>query len=83
MRMSGLMILAAGLFGGFFSWAGPAQAQTFDPNYPVCMQISDWGGSRVDCSFTSMAQCNATASGLPATCMLNPYFGSGRRDRRY
>ena len=40
----------------------PSHAQTYDPNYPVCIQITEWGGTHIDCSFTSMPQCQATAS---------------------
>ena len=55
--------------------AVPARAQTYDPRYPVCMQIVEApGGMHIDCSFTSIPQCRATASGLPATCSINPYF---------
>jgi hypothetical protein len=50
----------------------PAMAQTYDPNYPVCLQYARDG--YIDCSFTSMPQCNATASGRGATCSANPYF---------
>jgi hypothetical protein len=79
MRIPALLILAVvPVF-----WAGPTRAQTFDRNYPVCMQVSEWGGSRVECSYTSMAQCAASASGLAGTCLPNPYFGLGRRDRHY
>ncbi len=62
--------------------AASVQAQMYDPNYPVCMQVyGELEGERVDCIFTSLAQCAATASGRPATCLINPYFaqGSGRR----
>ncbi len=52
-----------------------AQAQTYDPKYPVCMHVfGELPGERMDCIFTSLAQCAATASGLPATCLTNPYF---------
>jgi len=51
----------------------PAMAQTYDPDYPVCLQ-SYVPGNYISCSFTSIAQCNATASGLGATCYANPYF---------
>jgi Protein of unknown function (DUF3551) len=77
------LVFVTGLFGGLFSWAGSARAQTYDRNSPVCMQLSEWGGSRVECSYTSMAQCAATAAGLAGTCVPNPYFSFGRRDRRY
>ena len=55
--------------------ATPAPAQTFGGNYPVCIQQFRWGGAdNPDCSFTSMAQCRATASGLSAMCLDNPYY---------
>ena len=43
--------------------AAPAPAQTYDPNYPVCVQTYAIGGGSIDCSFTSLAQCAASASG--------------------
>ena len=52
----------------------PSHAQTYDPNYPVCIQVVEWGGTHIDCSFTSTPQCQATASGLGAYCFANPYF---------
>ena len=55
----------------------PAHAQTYDPRYPVCMKLyagSMDGGEWIDCSYTSLPQCRATASGRPAMCELNPYF---------
>lgn len=59
--------------------AAPSQAQTFDPGFPVCMHVftgaSDGGGGGwYDCSFTSLPQCRATASGRAATCDPNPYY---------
>ena len=57
----------------------PAHAQTYDPNYPVCIQMYRWGGSDIECSYTSMAQCAATASGLSATCSLNPYYAQASK----
>ncbi|MDD1534154.1 MULTISPECIES: DUF3551 domain-containing protein [unclassified Bradyrhizobium] len=56
--------------------ATPSQAQTYDPRYPVCMHVyAGRGGLNwYDCSFTSMPQCRATASGRAATCDLNPYY---------
>jgi hypothetical protein len=32
------------------------------------------GGGYFDCSFTSLPQCQATASGRAATCDPNPYY---------
>ncbi|MBR0708945.1 DUF3551 domain-containing protein [Bradyrhizobium liaoningense] len=56
----------------------PSHAQTFDPNFPVCMHVysgaNGGGGEWYDCSFASLPQCRATASGRAATCDLNPYY---------
>lgn len=53
----------------------PAKAQRYDPQYPVCLQ--KWGQSgaiSIYCSYTSLEQCKATASGLSASCYDNPYW---------
>ena len=64
----------------------PARAQTYDPSYPVCLQTYGIDGSYIDCSFTSLAQCAASASGRAAQCLNNPYFaqvdGKLSRQRR-
>jgi hypothetical protein len=58
--------------------AGPASAQMYDPHYPVCMQVyGEKIGERMDCIFSSLDQCAATAKGLPATCLVNPYYADG------
>jgi hypothetical protein len=65
--------------------ATPVQAQTYDPSYPVCMHVyGSLDGERIDCIFTSLPQCAATASGRSATCLINPYFvrPAGRRRHR-
>ena len=64
--------------------AAPAQAQTYDPSHPVCMHVyGDQEGERMDCIFTSLAQCAASASGRSATCLINPYFAPASGRRRY
>jgi hypothetical protein len=60
------------LVGGLFA-ATPAAAQTYDPRYPVCIEIATLDGRTISCSFTSMAQCAATASGQAAQCYANPF----------
>lgn len=56
-----------------------AHAQTYNPNYPVCLKIiENFGGERISCSYTSLAQCAQTASGLPAQCIVNPFYASAR-----
>lgn len=63
--------------------AAPLRAQTYDPNYPVCIQTYAIGGGSIDCSFTSLAQCAASASGRSAQCYDNPYFAQrGRKPSR-
>jgi hypothetical protein len=59
--------------------ASPLGAQTYDPNYPVCIQTYAIGGGSIDCSFTSLAQCAASASGRSAQCYDNPYFARSNR----
>jgi len=57
------------------SAAGPAAAQTFAPGYPVCLHL--YGPvTYYECGYTSLAQCNASAAGRPAQCVLNPYAAS-------
>jgi hypothetical protein len=61
----------------------PAEAQTYDPRYPICMQVYSINGIAIGCGYTSMAQCKASASGRAAQCIANPYFaGASRRTRR-
>ena len=54
--------------------AAPAQAQTYDPNYPICLQAYGITGNYIACGYTSMAQCKLSASGRAAQCIENPYF---------
>jgi hypothetical protein len=70
------------------SVTGPARAQTYDPSYPVCLQIyQGWNDYYFECAYTSLGQCNMSASGRAAQCIVNPYYAGakarpGRRDRR-
>src|SRR5215471_17436099 len=68
MRILALAIL---LIGAVFL---AAHAQTYDPHFPVCLQSYSLGGGKIDCSYTSLAQCNASASGRAAQCLTNPFF---------
>ncbi|MEY9182979.1 hypothetical protein ABIG06_004561 [Bradyrhizobium sp. USDA 326] len=57
-------------------------AQTYDPRYPVCMKVYEGslgGGEWIDCSYTSIPQCRASASGRAASCEINPYFAQMQR----
>jgi hypothetical protein len=65
--------------------AAPAQAQTYDPAYPVCLQTFGRFGNAISCGYTSMQQCRWSASGRAAQCIVNPYFAgpnSGRIRRQ-
>jgi hypothetical protein len=83
MRIPALAILAIATV----SVAGPAAAQTYAPGYPVCLHV--WGPANYyECRYTSMAQCNASASGRAAQCVIDPYIASaegpmGRPYRRH
>ena len=58
--------------------AALAQAQTYDPDYPVCLQTYGIGGGSISCGYTSLAQCAQSASGRSAQCLVNPYFAGAR-----
>jgi len=62
--------------------AAPAPAQTYDPNFPICLQTYGIGGNYIACGYTTMPQCKATASGRAAQCIINPFFSGGRAYRR-
>ena len=68
MRKTSLALVAAGVV----SVAMPAAAREF----PYCIKGCDFGAGAGDCSFSSLAQCQATASGRDASCAANPYFNA-------
>ena len=59
----------------------PAPAQTYDPNYPVCMQVITLNANYIDCRYVSMEQCKASVSGRAGYCLSNPYFVKRLRRR--
>jgi hypothetical protein len=59
--------------GALFA-AAPAAAQTYDPNFPVCLQVYGVQGVFIECRYTSLGQCAATASGRAAQCLVNPLY---------
>ena len=70
MRVPALAFLTIGMVLA----AGPAQAQKYDPAFPFCLQVVGLGGAGYeDCSYTTMAQCRASAPGR-GTCDANPYY---------
>ena len=56
--------------------ASSAGAQTYDPNYPVCLHV--YGPvNYYECGYTSLPQCALSASGRAAQCVVNPYVANG------
>jgi hypothetical protein len=71
MRIFASTILAAGTFAA----VAQSDAQTYDPDYPVCLHV--YGPvTYYECRYTSLPQCNMSASGRAAQCVINPYFAS-------
>jgi hypothetical protein len=73
MRILAFAILAIGTVS---IW--PVAAQTYDPAYPVCLHVWSKGANYYECGYTSLPQCNASASGRGAACVINPYFAGAR-----
>jgi hypothetical protein len=62
--------------------AAPVRAQTYDPAYPVCLHVYQSRGAHYyECRYTSLPQCNASASGRAAMCVINPYFAGVEQPR--
>ena len=74
MRILALAILLIG------SVCVPAHGQTYGSHFPICLQSYSLGGRSIDCSYTSLAQCNASASGRAAQCLTNPFFAHAYRE---
>ncbi len=67
------VLFAIGFLTGFP--ASPAAAE--DGAY--CINGFNYDGGLGDCSYSSYAQCQATASGTANSCLANPYY-HGRPD---
>jgi hypothetical protein len=62
-----------------------ASAQTYDPDYPVCLQVyQSFVDFYFECRYMTMAQCQMSASGRYASCVVNPYYAGpkGKRSRK-
>jgi hypothetical protein len=72
------LALAAFAFGTMFA-ALPASAQTYGGGFPVCLH--QYGPTTYfECNYTTIAQCNASASGRSAQCVVNPYMANAGID---
>jgi hypothetical protein len=76
MRRAAFIFVTGLLFAG-----ASAHAQTYDPSYPVCMQIYGPVGY-FDCRYGSMQQCKYLAVGRSASCVVNPYFVQKKKPAR-
>lgn len=64
-----------------FGATGAAKAGPIVPPRHDCLEYAEGG---TDCSFTSYAQCEATASGIAAECYApSPYRGDERWEWRW
>ena len=82
-----MRILAFAIFAIGIVSAERTAAQTYDPAYPVCLHVYTRGANYYECRYTSLPQCQWSASGRAAECLINPYFASaqvpaGRHYRR-
>jgi len=63
--------------------ATPGLAQTYDPKYPVCLQVyQGFVDYYFECAYTSIPQCQMSASGRAAQCIVNPYYTGGKKPPR-
>ena len=70
-RFASLVFLLAG-FCTLDPAVTPARAQTYAPGFPICLRV--YGPiNYADCTYTTLPECNAAASGRPAQCLVNPY----------
>lgn len=78
MKMISMMAIASAVALSVvaFDATGAANAGPIVPPGHDCLEYDEGG---TDCSFTSYAQCEATASGLAAEC----YAPAGRDDRHW
>ena len=74
MRRAALTLIAASISSLTVSAAVTPPAMAGAMAY--CIKGCDFGGGAGDCSFSSLAQCQATASGRFLQCIANPYYVS-------
>jgi hypothetical protein len=71
MRSFSVAMLAAGVLAASSS----VHAQTYAPDYPVCLHVFG-PATHIECAFASLPQCDATASGRAEQCEINPFLAS-------
>ena len=80
MRVLAMAILTLSILAlTAIAMTSPTRAQTYNPRYPICLKvIQNFGGERYECAYESIEQCRQSQGGLPAQCVVNPYY-RGRR----
>lgn len=82
MKLVPALAVAVALTAAALVPAAPVRAQTYDPNYPVCLQVyRGFMDYYFECGYQTMAQCAASASGRAAQCVQNPYYGGPKAGR--
>jgi hypothetical protein len=72
MRRLCLIVAAVGTFMGMFDAVSPARAEI---NYPFC--LGGQGDSKAAlCDYSTLEQCQASASGTGGSCFNNPWASS-------
>jgi hypothetical protein len=67
--------MAIAAFATSLALSAPARAQTYDPAYPVCLQVyQGFVDYYFECAYQTMGQCQMSASGRSASCVVNPYY---------
>ena len=56
----------------------PVGPRRITPDYPVYPQAFGEKAGYIECGYTSLPRCDASASGRAAQCIINPYFASAR-----
>jgi hypothetical protein len=49
-------------------------AGRYEPNYPVCMEVYDTTGGRLECRYATYEQCRQFTFGSGGTCFNNPSY---------
>jgi hypothetical protein len=73
MRRSIIALAALVTMASAVQLTTPARAEI---DYPVCRNNFGKGGNYRRCDFTTLAQCQATASGIGGTCTMNPFYAA-------
>jgi len=69
------IVIPAILAIGAVASATPSRAQTYDPDYPYCVQVyQGFVDYYFDCTYRTLDACRASASGRAAQCVVNPYY---------